>query len=576
MTENLKIDVRNILICVGIVSVAMLLTWPFADLAYGDDVAYAHVAYTLHQTGRMIYNGWEAAVLLLHAHWGNLIISHFGFSFVGLRLSTTPFALGAVAFCYLLVRKAGLSPSDSVLVTLIVGLSPLFLPLSVSYMTDVPGLFFVFASLFFFIRATLTSKKTWSYFWLILGAAIGFIGGTGRQVAWFVPLALLPYLAWVRRRDLLFVGVSLANWVFVLVGVLRVERWLNRQLYVAHQPSIIGEFIRDLRQPFQEINLTARFALMLIFMVLPAAFPLILRSALETWRGPRDRQILVGVLFLLLFSAIAIHPSLVSIPWVNSTLNWEGINGATPLPGRPVVLTRPIRVIAALTVYVSVCLLAGNLLGISRLARQSWIAIWNPSKSQFGIAAMTLFSVSYLLTMLIRAGEFDAFDRYLLPVMPWASTLLLVWFQKDNAFTKEIHQRSMPYCWILLIVLASYAVLSTQDLWALAQARVRATKKLELAGVPRTAIDAGMEYNAWTELTATGHLNDRNVVNPPDAYRAGLGMTPEVVPVYRLEYRPVPGTRSSEFGSVPYFSLLPPFWKQVSIDRIVGDTEKRM
>jgi hypothetical protein len=89
----------------------------------------------------------------------------------------------------------------------------------------------------------------------------------------------------------------------------------------------------------------------------PAAVPLLLRS---TWRGPRRRQILVAALFLLLLAAVAIHPSLASIPWVGTTLNWEGINGSAPLPGRSIALVTPTRFVAAMVVYISVCILAGG------------------------------------------------------------------------------------------------------------------------------------------------------------------------------------------------------------------------
>jgi hypothetical protein len=272
---------------------------------------------------------------------------------------------------------------------------------------------------------------------------------------------------------------------------------------------------------------------------------------------------------LVVLAAIAIHPSLASIPWISSTLNWEGINGSAPLPGRPIVLIRPIRVLAAVTVYFSVCILAGELWNIRKMGRRISELVLKPSSSDFLLAAMSLFSVVYFALVLVRGADFDIFDRYLLPIMPWAATVTLLWFAKDNLRAEEIGRRAAPYAWALLGVLAFYGIASTQDLWALAKARVEATGKLEAAGVPRTAIDAGFEYNAWTELMTSGHLNFYRVINPPDAYRPGFSQTPSVVPEYRLEYEPTPETAATKFGSVPYSSLLPPFHKQVSIDRVL-------
>lgn len=562
-------DTRNLLLCIVLEAIALILVWPFANIGYGDDVAYTHLALTLERTGHLVYNGWESAFLISHACWGALFIRVLGFSFVCLRLSTIPFALGAVGLCYKLVRRAGLQPRSAVFVTLLFGLCPLYLPVAVSYMTDVPAIFFMFASLYSFARAEESAGEPKSYGWLALGVATGFIGGTGRQVVWLVPVIVLPYLAWVRRPQRWFRLSAEAAWVAVLAGVNFTTSWFNHQLYTIFQPSVFSELILMIKHPFATVNITARLFMMLILFTLPAAIPLILRSFAETWRGPLGRKLLVATLLLVVVAAIAIHPSLASLPWISSTLNWQGINGDAPLPGRPIVLIRPIRVLVAITVYFAVCILAGEVWNIRRLARRALQIVVEPSSSGFMFAAMSLVSAVYLVLLVIRAADFDIFDRYLLPILPWAATAVLLWFAKDYPRTEEMLRKSMPIAWALLAVLAFYAIASTQDLWALAKARVEATRKLEAGGVPRTAIDAGSEYNAWTELMNSGRINSRWVRNPPGSYNPNFSQTPSVVPEYRLEYAPTPETAPSEFGSVPYVSLLPPFHKQVSIDRVL-------
>ncbi|HTB94165.1 MAG TPA: glycosyltransferase family 39 protein [Candidatus Sulfotelmatobacter sp.] len=567
--QERKTLARHLGICLAAVSAAMVVIWPVADLPFGDDTAYTDMALNLARTGHMAYNGWEAVVQILHTYWAALAIELFGFSFLTVRLSTIPYALGSVALCYLLVRRAGLTARAALFVTLLLGLSPLFLPVSLSYMTDVPGLFFTFASLYSLARAEEIAGEPKSYGWLALGAAAGLIGGTGRQIVWLVPLVVLPYLAWVRRSHWWFRLCAEAAWVAVLAGVNYTMAWFRHQPYTVFQPSVLSEMILTVERPFRTAVIAARLSLMLVLLILPATVPLVFRSAEETWRGPRGRKILVAALLLMVMAAIAIHPSLASIPWISNTLNWEGIYGSGPLPGRPIVLTTPIRAVVAVTVYFSVCILAGELWNIRRMARRISELLIKPSSSEFLLAAMSLFSAAYFALVLVRGADFDIFDRYLLPVMPWAATVALLWFAKDNLRAEETVRRAAPYAWVLLGVLAFYGIASTQDLWALAKARVEATRTLEAAGVPRTAIDAGFEYNAWTELMTSGHLNFYLVKNPPGAYRPGLSQTPSVVPQYRLEYEPTPETAASKFGSVPYSSLLPPFHKQVSIDRVL-------
>jgi len=562
-------DTRNVLACIGIVAAAILLVWPFAEVGYGDDVAYAHVALTLSRTGRLVYNGWEAAMLLEHAYWGAAFIKLFGFSFVCLRLSTVPFALGAIGLCYLLVRRAGLEPSSGLFVTLVLGLSPLFVPLATSYMTDVPGLFFYIASLYCLIRAVDSSAQAKPYGWLALGILVGFVGGTGRQSVWLVPLVLLPYVAWVRRKNLRFASIAMGCWVLTLGGVAAVMSWFIRQPYIVPQPSLFGELGRAVRHPRLELNVFARLSLMLLFICLPAALPLAVRGFKSAWRGTRALKFFVGALCSTVLIAVLIHPSLASIPWVSNTLNWEGIIGSEPLSGRPIVLTRPVRAICALAVYFTCCVLAGELTNFRGLARRLGYPPRDPGDSSFALRAMSLVSIAYVALMIMRAVDLDIFDRYLLPLIPWASAIPLLACEKGETSQKDL-RRTMPYAWALLAVLGAYAILGTQDLWSLGRARVAAVTRLETAGVPRTAIDAAFEFNAWTELLASGKINSRWVTNPPGAYRPGLSQTPSVVPIYKLEYEVTPETVPTEFGSVPYFSALPPFPKQVRIDRIIS------
>ena len=563
-----RIDLRNVFLCMAILAAAIVIIWPVGELAYGDDTAYAHMALQAARTAHFAYNGWEGAVMILHVYWGALFVRLFGFSFDCVRFSTIPFALGSVAFCYLLVRRAGLQVKEALFVTVLFGLSPLFLPVAVSYMTDVPCLFFLFASLYALTRAAEASREGGGYGWLVLGVILGFLGGTGRQVAWLAPLVVLPYLAWLRRSQRLFAWVSLAAWVAVSGGVAWVIAWFNRQPYAVPQSSLIFELKLAMQKPKWEIGIAARLLLMILLLCLPAAVPLVWEGWKKTWSGALLRKLIVSVLLIGVIVAILIHPSVASFPWVFSTLNWEGINGSQPLPGRPVVITRPIRVAVALAVYLVACILAGELVNLRELARRAWRPFFDVTGGKFALAAMSLVSVVYLALTVVRSAHFDIFDRYLLPILPLAATILLLAVDPEK-YGSVVRRPAMPVALALLVVLGSYAILSSQDLWGLARARVTATRKLEAAGVPRTAVDAGSEYNAWTELQLSGHLNSRWVVNPPGAYRPGLSQTPSVVPQYRLEYAPTAETTSTEFGSVPYFSLLPPFHKHVSIDRVV-------
>ena len=194
----MSIDARNLLLCVLITLAAILVAWPFAEGGSIDDFSYIHMAKTLAETGRFAYNGWPAMMLGIQVWWGAAWIWLFGFSFTLVRLSVWPLALGAVALVYLLSRRARLTPSDSLFAALLTGLSTLFLPLAPTFMTDIPGFFFLLACLYGFTRAAdaiedsqarSTHGVPWpALAWLAIGTLCGVLGGTIRQPVWFAPI----------------------------------------------------------------------------------------------------------------------------------------------------------------------------------------------------------------------------------------------------------------------------------------------------------------------------------------------------------------------------------------------------
>ncbi len=573
--------------CALVVAAAFFLVWPFAELPSSDDWAYTHVALQLNQTGRLIYNGNESAMLVTHAAWGALFIRIFGLSFTWMRLSTLPWAMAAVAICYLLVRRADLDRTTAVFVSLLLGLSPMFLPAATSFMTDVPSLFFLFFCSYSLARAyessrldsaraasvpnmggSVHSSRIGQWGWLALGVFSGLLGGTGRQTVWLIPLIVLPYLAWVSRRRIAFSLGAASGWVIVLVAMVAMTRWFSRQPYAVPDPGL-GKLVRlAVAIPLIDAGIAARMALTIFLFVLPAAFPLVRSSWNSIWTGSRPRKFLTLIFLLSIVLGVVIHPSLASIPWMASTLSWEGVHGSAELSGRPIVLIRPVRVVVSMVVYFSGALLAVEAWYRRRMFRLALTAVRNPTPPQFALVTFAAFSAVYVGLLVLRNAYIDIFDRYLLPVIPLAAALLFTW-HKGACPADRTQRKGMVTAWSGLAFYSLYAIVGTQDVLALARARVVATSRLEAAGVPRTSIDGGYEYNGWTELLVSGHVNIRWVVNPAGAYHSGLGTTPSVQPVYRLEYQPAPDSAPTAFGTVPYFSLLPPFWKQVSIDRIV-------
>jgi hypothetical protein len=134
-------------VCLAVTAVALVMTDPWVESPVNDDFSYAKTAFELARTGQLTYNGWAAAMLGAQAYWGALFVKVFGETFVALRLSTMVLAVWSAGLLYSIHRRAGLTAGLASFGTLALTLSPLFIPNAVTFMTDVPALFFFLLSL---------------------------------------------------------------------------------------------------------------------------------------------------------------------------------------------------------------------------------------------------------------------------------------------------------------------------------------------------------------------------------------------------------------------------------------------
>ena len=64
-------------------------------MGISDDGPYILMAQTLASTGRIVYNGWAAAMIGWQLYIGAAFIKLFGFSFTAVRMSTLLVSLAA-------------------------------------------------------------------------------------------------------------------------------------------------------------------------------------------------------------------------------------------------------------------------------------------------------------------------------------------------------------------------------------------------------------------------------------------------------------------------------------------------
>src|SRR5260370_12185196 len=189
--------VCNGLICACIVAAGVLLTYPVAEMGFQDDWSYIRPALEFARTGHFVYNGWATAMLGWIIPWSALFIKVFGFSFTIVRLSMLPVTMACIYLFHASLVRFGISGRNAVLGALTLGLSPTFLPMAASYMTDVPGLFVIVLCLYLCQRAVAAHSDRAAILWLCCAAASNVAGGTVRQISWLGALVMGPYTAWV-------------------------------------------------------------------------------------------------------------------------------------------------------------------------------------------------------------------------------------------------------------------------------------------------------------------------------------------------------------------------------------------
>ena len=555
-----RADRRIALLCAAASLLILLACWPFAPTSFNDDWSYAFTVKQLLTTGHFRYNGWATAAIIGQVYWGWLWTAILGFSFDVLRLSTFPLAGGAVALCYLLARHAGLNRSHAVFTALLLGLSPVFMPYAASFMTDVPGLFFILLSLYTLVRSAESDRTPAILAWLILGLLAGMIGGTSRQVVWIVPLAVVPYLTCLRRRHRPFVVAATLGWFLLVAVILYTMRWFAKQPFALPEPSMLVDLKHAYQKPGDFFTTLLELILTIVLLTLPAA-----ECTMNRWRGRRSALALI--LFVACVLALRHRPPWSVEPWIGNTLDPRGILAHYELGGgSPVkMLSDPIRETASAVVYAVVAFILSlvifKLASPRRFFDQLKKFVSRPEPGQVALPAMTLFALAYTALLLPRMAQGNVYDRYALPLIPCQAIPLLLLGQRHRS------RPSIP-AWVALGLFTVYGIGITQELFSLGRAREIAANQLVSAGVPRTMIGGGLEYDSWTELETTGHINSARLVNPPNVYRPGLGLSPSVRPIYRLQFQPTTDDMPTPFGSVDYTTLWPPFNRKVWIVRV--------
>ena len=561
---------RNAALCAVLVAVCLWIAWPVSKMGFLDDWSYARTAQIYAQTGHFVYNGWATAMLGWQIVWGALFIKLFGFSFTILRVSMLPIAMATVFLFHQMLLRFGVSSRNAVIGTLTLGLSPLFLPLADSFMTDIPGLLVILICIYCCQRAIASGSTRSAILWLVLAAASNVGGGTVRQIAWLGALVVVPTTGWILRRRRGVLPVSVAMWAASVATIFGCMKWFARQPYSISE-SAFGLFATaKLWALFFIPRDVAGSGLLSLLVLYPIVVP---------WLS-KARHLNAAAVRMLVF-AFAICEALqyafrMSLPWLRSNLIL-----AEFAPHRSAGAQNPDRFllppwgsfVLGAVVTVTGLLLLANI--VQDRARRSEAGATGKGPAQHAYELLLPYTISYFLLLCPRASVGFLFDRYLLGVMPVFIVWLLLYHQRRVA---DRLPRASIAC---LAVLALLGIAGTHDWFAWQRARGAAIDEVLASGVPATDIQGGFEADGWTQIQ-DGHLNNRRIVTPANAYvKPADGLhpsaectsdfaeyTPAIRPVYAIGFDREPCFSPTKYPPVAYRRWLPPFQDTVSVQRL--------
>lgn len=560
----------NGLLCALAMATAVLISNPSADMPFLDDFSYVKSALDFANTGHIVYNGWAVEILGWLVPWGAIFIKLFGFSFRVVQFSMLPLAMAIVFLFHQVLRRFDIAPANAILGTLTLALSPLFLPLAASFMTDIPGLLVIVVCIYMCQRAVAANTDRSTLMWLCVATAVNVAGGTVRQIAWLGSLIMVPSTAWLLRQRQAMKAATALLFVLAFAGVEACMQWF------AHQPYSVPEHI--IAGPIHAktiVHLGAQLFKTFLCLVL-VLLPLSIAWLSAGRRLGRDARLrIAGAVAVTVLIAILLYRHGTLQGWLMPWLTYL-IAGQSSLMGpRPdfVGLTGTKLTISLLVVVAALIFFELWIAGTreKRQGSEEWQSRWAEIRWILGP-----FSFSYLLLLGPRGAFSIIQSRYLLGLVPGAIAVLLLLYQERIA-------PQLPG--VAIATLAAFAIFSiagTHDLFSESRAVAQTIRTLEDSGISRYLIQAGFPDDGWAQIQHGGHINDPRIEIPAGAYHyTGFNltyprpytnwfgdMTPAIVASYFIVPEQLYGLAPTNFPPVHYTTWLPPFDRTLYVQQL--------
>jgi hypothetical protein len=508
-------------LCALSAAVCVLMAWPFAEMGMGDDFSYIRSAQVLADTGHIALNGWGAPMAIFQLLPAALFIKLFGFSFTIVRLTTLLVAMATAFLFQRAMVRAGINEWNATAGTLTLALSPMYLQLSFSFFTDMWCLFAIVFCFYACLHALQAQTSRAAVVWICSASIGNAIFGTVRQVAFLGVLVMVPCTLWLlrKRKQVLPAGIAAcaAGYAIVLYALY----WFSKQPFsvaLPIRPTGLHTIHMDTRLRNELPNILLRPALEIPMLMLPVLLmflPAMRRSSRLAKAGMVGSSIFLFAIGLHMLRQAGTLSALL-VPFVvriGSILSWHGMFTVWPMmrilnPVWPDIgLPKSFRIMVALATIVGIlCLQASFSL---RKRTQSTVTVTTPLQWRSLAVLVVPFLLAYTVALAPTGLVDGTLDRYLLPLVAIGMVLVVRHYQET------VRTRLPIATFLLVFLIAGITVPALHDLFSMYRATLAAANEMRAAGVPRDQIDAGLEYNGWTQITEAGFIPSDGVRLPP-------------------------------------------------------------
>jgi len=459
-------------------------------LVRNDDWAWAEILWRWTDTGTLRLNGWPSMFLI-----GQLVMAWpvgrlFPDSLAALELFTIATGIIGVLASYWTLRQL-LPASRAALSTALMLLSPLYAPLAMSFMTDVPAFAAQASCLALGVRALHAQTAPRLMLWASAAFSLGIVGFTVREYAIVAPAALglvlvVRSLARRARDELFAVALPGAAALAVAFGVLSLRLGMSGSL--TFKPSLASA-VDGFGAHFGRSVLYT--VVTLAFLVLPAFVFVPVRSWIQRIGARRWSTVAaIGVLAAMMVGVLGGWRW--SPPILSPYLDERGTFGTDVVPGARATLMPDLGFKVLLVVVLAASVLLVAVLAASTARVIGPATHRRATLSDLDTRALLVMFVLGSVAAVVVVGTFDLpiFDRYLLVVSPFAAGLVL---DSSSTATVTTHARRLAQ-WAAVGAFALLGLAWTTDSAAFDAARWEAGSAAVALGVPADRIDAGFEW----------------------------------------------------------------------------------